>query len=180
MRSRAALLAAMWLAAVVLATVGVTAVLILVGGHMFGPSVHSISQAQVSQELARHRAAAGRARPAPGPATSPVPSPATTPAATARTYSAGTVFASCSAGLATLTQRIPAQGYQIDEVSAGPAATASVRFSSGQSRLLVTVSCRQGQPVFTSSAVTAGDNDEHHGGRGGGGGGRGGGTSGGP
>ncbi|HEY7145678.1 MAG TPA: hypothetical protein VH637_15660 [Streptosporangiaceae bacterium] len=179
MSKRAAALAAVWLAAVLLATAGVTAVLIVAGNRVFGPGVTALSQAQVSRDLAKHRAAQ-TASPS-GPASPPARSSSAPagPAPKARSFTGGTVFASCAAGLVTLTQRIPAQGYQIEHVSPGPAATASVTFETGTTEQHVTVTCAAGQPRFSSSTEVPGGGDDHGGGRGGRGGGPGGGSSGG-
>jgi hypothetical protein len=164
MRTRTALIAAIWLAGVVLAAASVTAALVFLGSRVFATSGHALSQAQVRRELAERQSAgpAGPTPAAPGPSRAPSPAAAAT-TATAKTFSGGTVFASCSAGQVTVTQRIPAQGFEIDGVSPGPAATASVRFTSGSTEVLVTVTCPAGRPRFTSSV------DDHHGGGHGGG-----------
>ena len=159
MQTRTALIAAIWLAGVVLAAASVTAALVFLGDRVFATSGHVLSQAQVRRALTEHQSATppGPTSAAPGPSGTPSPAAAAT-TATAKTFSGGTVFASCSAGQVTLTQRIPAQGFQIDGVSPGPAATASVRFTSGSTEVLVTVTCSAGHPRFTSSV------DDHHGG----------------
>jgi uncharacterized membrane protein YgcG len=202
MAKRPVLTATTWLAGSVLAAAGVAAALILLGHNIFGPSVHLLSQATVRKDLAANRSAASAsAAPAPAPAPSHSSKPPAPGGSGSHTYAGGTVYASCSAGQVKLTQWTPALGYGTDGMSAGPAAKAWVRFTSGTREELVTASCSGDHPKFTSalddSATTtgggtggaggsggAGDGDgdgDHGGGRGsgrGGGGGGGGGKDG--
>lgn len=94
----------------------------------------------------RHRA---KSRSAPPPAT---PSPATTPTAsgTALSSSGGELVAECRGASAYLMSWSPQQGYEIDDVSRGPAATARVTFGSGSGSVVMVVSCRGGMPVLTT------------------------------
>jgi hypothetical protein len=78
--------------------------------------------------------------------------------------SAGTVFASCSSGLVTLTRWIPEGGYGAGESAPGPARSAWVQFESASTELTVTATCAGGQPHFVTST------DDRHGAGGGGGG----------
>ena len=63
----------------------------------------------------------------------------------------GTVFASCSAGQATLTRRIPAQGYQTDGYSRGPATSVWAKFQNGGTEQTVTVTCAGDHPRLVTA-----------------------------
>jgi hypothetical protein len=180
MRKRVVIAAAMWLAGALLGAIGVTAALNLLGDGIFGASGQVLSQADVHRDLARQPpapASSGQLSPAPVTSRSshPHPSSSRSPAAaqTAGSLAAtgGTVLASCSAGQATLTGWFPAQDYQTDGYSRGPAASAWVKFSSGATEQTVSVTCAGDHPRFTASLDDKGGGGEH----GGGGGGRGGG-----
>jgi serine/threonine-protein kinase len=121
--------------------------------------------------------AAGKpATPAPAPTASPSAAPATAPAApttptappgqgpatatasqpaagdgTVLTSSGGEVVASCQAAGAYLISWSPLQGYEIDGVARGPAATARVTFESNVNRVTMVVSCSGGVPSATST-----------------------------
>ncbi len=91
-------------------------------------------------------------------ATQPSPPPA---AATATLSSAGgTVVASCAAGTVRLLAWSPAPGYAVDEVEAGPAAEAEVRFIGGGSRLQVEVTCGATGPEQRVRVSADGDGDD--------------------
>jgi uncharacterized membrane protein YgcG len=171
MAKRAALIVATLLAVALFAAAGIAAALVLLGNDIFGPSVHALSQARVRQELAEQRSTPSSASPTsslPGHRHStPSVSPSSAAAEpTAKSFIGGTVYASCSAGQVLLTHRIPAPGYAIESVSPGPATSASVRFSSGGTDELVTVTCAGGQPSFAAATENAADNDNHGGGGG--------------
>jgi hypothetical protein len=176
MPTRAALTAGAWVSGAVLAVSGVAGALIVLGDRAF-PSVHVLSQAQVHDQLTGRPAvtvtvtpSATSSRPAvDSPAQSPMSSPVirssiASPAVTtvpsrhaAAVFRGGTVFASCSGDEASLTHRIPAQGYGIDQVWPGPAAAAGVEFSSPEQDDLVTITCSAGSPVFTSQQEMTGN-----------------------
>ena len=164
----------MLLAGVVLAIIGGAAALSLVGNGVFGPGGKPLTQADVQRALARPAAATSSSQPGTATATPHRHRPAVPGTFTS---SAGTVFASCSSGQVTLTRLLPAQGYQTDGYSAGPAASASVKFKSSAAELTITATCAGGQPHFVSSADNRGGGGaDDHGGGGGGGGGSGGGS----
>jgi uncharacterized membrane protein YgcG len=182
MGKRVVLMVAAWLAGAAAAAVGVTAALSFLGTGLFGTSSPPRSQAEVVQKLAQVNSAA----PSPSPTISR-PSPSTGPAAPpgasdSKPTSGGMVYARCSAGLVQITST-PKVGYVADDLSAGPARSAWVTFTSGSAEVHVTVSCTGGKPVFRvagddhGGATTApaapptGGGDDHGGGRGGGGGG---------
>ena len=169
MSRRIALAAAMLLAGVVLAIIGGAAALSLVGNGVFGPGGKPLTQADVQRALARPAAATSSSQP--GTATPTPHRNGRAPSAVPGTFtsSAGTVFASCSSGQVTLTRLLPAQGYQTDGYSAGPAGSASVKFKSSAAELTITATCAGGQPHFVSSADNRGGGADDHGGGGGGG-----------
>jgi hypothetical protein len=172
MPTRAALTAGAWVSGAVLAASGVAGALIVLGDRAF-PSVHVLSQAQVHSQLTARPTVTvtitPSSRPAvDSPAQSPMSSPVIrssigSPAVTtvpsrhaAAVFRGGTVFASCSGEAASLTHRIPAQGYGIDRVWPGPATAAGVEFSSPEQDDLVTITCSAGYPVFTSQQEMTG------------------------
>jgi hypothetical protein len=147
MRRSTSLTATALVTGATLATAGVTVALSVLGSALLANNTAVLSSAQVRSQLA----AAGPARPGAGPApgrrvAAPVGS------WTARNLSGGTVFAACVHDQATLTDWIPAQGYQTAGFAAGPASAASVRFESAAAVLVVTVTCHDGRPAFLPSA----------------------------
>jgi hypothetical protein len=208
MRKRVLHAAAIWLAGAALAAVGVTAALSLLGaGIVGGGGGQVLTQADVHRELARQPPAPASpdpasptpASPAPGtsrPGQAPHPSSSRSPAPSVFHAAGGTVLASCSAGQVTLTHLIPAQGYQTDSNSRGPAASAWVKFQNGGTEQTVTVTCAGDHPRLVTAPddeptggggePTGGGGDDHgggsgddHGGGSGSGGGGGGGSGGG-
>lgn len=83
--------------------------------------------------------------PAPDPATATAASPST--GGTVLTSSGGEVVADCQTAGAYLISWSPSQGYEVDTVSRGPAATARVTFDSASSRVTMVVSCSAGVPA---------------------------------
>jgi uncharacterized membrane protein YgcG len=184
MSKRVALVSAVLLAALVVAVVGATAALRLIGGGTFGPGGRPLSEADVRRSLAAVRTTPP-ATPNPADSTAPggsgTASPhassthGTKPVARSGVFSVpgGSVYASCAAGRATLTRWIPDTGYGTDGYLPGPASTAWVKFKSANSEVTVSITCVAGKPHFATSS------DDHGGGRGGDGGGHGGGGGGG-
>lgn len=62
----------------------------------------------------------------------------------------GEVVAACQAAGAYLVSWSPQQGYEVGDVTRGPAATARVRFESRVSQVTMVVSCSAGVPTATS------------------------------
>ena len=77
-----------------------------------------------------------------------------TPAGTVLASSAGTVVATCQTAGAYLISWSPQQGYDVDNVSRGPAATASVHFESLANEVTMTVTCSAGVPSATTRTDT--------------------------
>ena len=89
-----------------------------------------------------------------GPATAAAPPPGTGDG-TVLTSSGGEVVASCQAAGVYLISWSPLQGYEVDSVARGPAATARVTFASNANLVTMVVSCSAGVPSATS--YTRGD-----------------------
>jgi hypothetical protein len=62
----------------------------------------------------------------------------------------GEAVATCQAAGAYLISWSPLQGYQVGNVTRGPAATARVTFDSHANRVTMVVSCSAGVPSATS------------------------------
>jgi hypothetical protein len=183
MNKRVALASAIMLAALVVAVVGATLALRLIGVGTFGAGGNPISEADVQRSLA-----AGSGTPAASPGLTGTTAPGGSQSASPHTsktsgtgqvtrtgrgsFGGNSVFASCTGSRATLTSWILAGGYSTDGSSQGPARSVWVKFKSASSEITVTVTCPGGRPQFVNSS------DERGGGRGGGDGGRGGGGGG--
>ena len=63
----------------------------------------------------------------------------------------GEVVASCQAAGVYLISWSPLQGYEVDGVARGPAATARVTFASNVNQVIMVVSCSGGVPTATST-----------------------------
>jgi hypothetical protein len=140
---------AAWLV-VAAATAGVgTAALSMVGAGILGSSGPTLSDHDVA--LALDASAATTASSAPDPTvitpTGSAPRGLSTPA--------GSIVARCASGQVDLLSWSPAQGYGAADVSRGPAAAASVTFTSGETQTIATVTCQAGQPVATSRTVSS-------------------------
>src|SRR5215468_2389501 len=183
MPKRTALVSAMLLAGLVVAVIGVTAVLRFFGGGTFGPGGRPLTPADVQRSLAQPaaRQQAAQRSPATQPrrlatprATSHPARPRASPPAPVSgsfTTSGGTVYASCLPGQVRLTSWVPAPGYLIDGYSRGPGAFAWVKFKSSGTELTVTAACAGGQPRFTTAVDNrdgGGGVEDRHGGGGGG------------
>jgi len=172
MRKHVAWAAALWLAGALIAAAGATAAVSFLGAGLFGASGQPMTQAQVRKELAQHgpAAASGQPRPAPGASGhSRTPSAPAPGSMKVIRVTGGTVYASCSSGLAKLTWTL-AQGYQADGSLMGPARSAWVKLKSGSTEQLVTVTCAGDHPRDVVSAPDIrGGHDGGGGGSGGGG-----------
>ena len=180
MRRHVVWAAALWLAGALIAAAGATAAVNFLGTGLFGASGRPMTQADVRQELAQHASAAASGQPSPAPGASghsrtpPGPAPGSEKVIP---VTGGTVFASCSSGLAKLTLSL-AQGYQADGYQWGPARSAWVQLKSGSTEQRVTVTCAGDHPRYVVSAPDVRGGHDGGGGGGGGGGGHGGGSGG--
>jgi hypothetical protein len=158
-RKRIILVAAAWLAgAAATATAATVALNVLVAG-LPGPSSRPMSLEEVQRELSAAGPTGGPSASS-GTVASPNGSRGTGPAAPppssdtrVLSTTGGTIVARCSGGQVSLVSWSPAQGYRTDGVTAGPAASAWIKFKAGRTELLVTITCAGDQPT----AVTAGD-----------------------
>ncbi|MFJ1768387.1 hypothetical protein ACIOD2_49280 [Amycolatopsis sp. NPDC088138] len=156
MRRRVVAIAVGWvLAACATAAVG-TVALDAVGAGILGPQNQPLSQDDVARALAE---APSSVSVTPSAAATTVSSGA--PAPRGLTAPGGTIVAQCEGGLVTLLSWSPDPGYRTDDISRGPAATASIKFKNGGTENEVVVTCHDGKP----RADTVAD-DGHHGGRG--------------
>jgi eukaryotic-like serine/threonine-protein kinase len=103
------------------------------------------------------RAAPPTTEPAPITPT-PTTTPTTTPAATAQTpagepqtfaSAAGAVVAGCDQDRAYLVSWTPMEGFKPKNLVSGPASTASVELRKRNVRIVMTVTCRSGEPEVT-------------------------------
>jgi hypothetical protein len=162
-----------WLAGAALAAAGAAVAISMLGTDLFGGSTAPLTQAQVAKRLAAQRAVTtppGSRPPQHGTRPHPGSSPGSSPARRVTFPTpAGSVSASCSAGLATLTTwSITTPGYQAAGYLQGPAPAAWIRFRSGSAEQTVTVTCASGIPHrVISTGGTGGTGDDHGGGRGG-------------
>lgn len=141
-----------WLAAASAATaVGVTATTALGSGITSGATA-PLSEQQVASELQHDTPAASGQ---PGSPAAPAPGAVTRTLGT----QGGTVIARCSAGQVTLVSWSPAQGFESEDVHAGPALAARIKFGSHGTDIEVTITCSGAVPV----AHAASDRDSHSG-----------------
>ncbi|MGN6679438.1 MAG: hypothetical protein ACTHKL_16880, partial [Streptosporangiaceae bacterium] len=151
MSKRAALISALLLAGVAIAVIGATAALGVIGNGAFGPG-KTLTQADVRRSLAQQSAPAQPTQATPR-SSAPASPPASGSEAVSFASSGGTVLASCSSGQVTLSSWIPAQGYETDGVSRGPARSAWVRFKSSGAEVTVTATCAGGRPRFAAASA---------------------------
>jgi len=93
---------------------------------------------------AASQAAPAPSAPAAAPAAAPAVPAASPSAGTVLTSMGGSVLAECRSAGAYLVSWSPVQGYQADDVTRGPAATARVVFESSANSVTVTVTCPNG------------------------------------
>ncbi len=127
MTKRVALASGVLLLGLLIAVVGATIALRLIGSETSGPGGRPLSEADVRRSFAK---TAGQVAPS-SPAATPVPGQRHSPgsrtpgsqshAPVPHSTLGGTVFASCAAGQVRLTNWIPQSGYSSDGYSPGPA-----------------------------------------------------------
>jgi hypothetical protein len=165
-RSRVLFGAGAWLLGAVSATVGSLYAVDLLGQGLLEQHTKQVSVAMVNAELAQDNSA-GSSGPAPSPtpkaspavsrpashrarhrptATHPAVQPSTS-AGKILTTGGGNAAASCEQGGAYLLYWSPAQGFEVDDVSRGPAPVASVTFANSTDGFVMTVTCSSGVPV---------------------------------
>jgi hypothetical protein len=164
MKRRILLGAAGWVAVAATATAGTVAAIGVLEDGITGSAVRPLDGDDVQRALSRPGAEPqSQATAVP---TSPTATPAPGRSGTVTRVLAaggGTVTARCAAGKVTLVAWSPAQGYRADDLAPGPAATASLSFTSDAAEYVVTVHCGAAGPVARASK-----DDGHHGrGRGG-------------
>jgi len=178
-----------WLLGVGTATAGSLLAVSLLGQGIADSPGQQLTEAAVNQALAREasqtttQTALPRVRPSPARPARTLPAPtrsapaAPTPSAGPRTAvspseqasggtvlmsQGGTILAECGSAGAYLVSWSPAPGYEADDVTRGPAATARVVFESVSYSVTMAVSCPSGTagaPVASSYIHTRGGHD---------------------
>lgn len=146
-------MAAGWLLAAAVTAGAGTVALDVVGAGILGPQNQPLSADDVARAL--------ETVPSSTTSTPPVTTaPSSAPAPRGLTVPGGTIVATCAGGRVTLLSWSPDPGFRADDVSRGPAATASVKFKDGGTENVVVVTCQDGEPHADTVA------DEGHHGRG--------------
>jgi eukaryotic-like serine/threonine-protein kinase len=91
------------------------------------------------------------------PATPSPPAPSPQASTTVLTSAGGTVVAGCQASGAYLVSWSPAQGYQVQTVVRGPAATAKATFAGARKLVTMAVTCPGGSPSEKTTIRNWGD-----------------------
>ncbi|HEX6853697.1 MAG TPA: hypothetical protein VF204_00240 [Streptosporangiaceae bacterium] len=180
MWTRALLAVGAWLLGAAGATGGSLVAVSLIGQSITGPSAQQLTVTAVNRALAGAGQDAGRGSPSPSPgrsvparprppassrlrtATPAPPAPVSTPppAGTLLSSAGGSVLAACQADGVYLISWSPQPGYEADDVSRGPGATARVLFIAGIHGLRMVVSCTGSVPSASVAPVTDADRME--------------------
>ncbi|WP_328617365.1 hypothetical protein OHS18_14240 [Amycolatopsis sp. NBC_00355] len=163
MRRRVLLIVVGWLVAAGATAAVATFALDVVGAGILGPQNQPLSQDDVTRALAAAPAPVTTSAPAAAASSSTTSSSAaspSTPAPRGLTVPGGSIVAECAGGQVTLRSWSPDPGYRTDDVSRGPAASASIKFKNGGTENVVVVTCTGDEPHAETVA------DDHHGGRG--------------
>jgi hypothetical protein len=150
-RARSLLAVAGWAGAAAVATaVGLVATG-AIGSSITGTTTTPLSQQQVARALARS---------VPTPTRQPTSTPPAAPGGITRALDTpgGTIIARCHTGQATLISWSPAQGYDSEEIHAGPAPAATMTFEAEHTEIRVRVVCPAGVP--TAHITTRPDADQ--------------------
>ncbi|MFJ7219896.1 hypothetical protein [Amycolatopsis sp. NPDC098790] len=150
MNGRGVLMAAGWLLAAAVTAGAGTVALDVVGAGLLGPQNQPLSADDVARAL---ETVPSSSTPVPPPTT---PS-SSAPAPRGLTVPGGSVVAKCVDGRVTLLSWSPDPGYRTDDVSRGPATTASVKFKNDGTENVVVVTCQAGEP----HAETVADKGHH-------------------
>jgi hypothetical protein len=152
MSRRGLLMTAGWLLAAAVTAGAGTVALDVVGAGILGPQNQPLSQDDVARAL--------ETVPTTTTPVAPTPTSSSAPAPRGLTVPGGSLVAKCTGDQVELMSWSPAPGYRTDDVSRGPAATASVKFKNDGTENLTVVTCRDGEPHAETVA------DEGHHGRG--------------
>ncbi len=158
MGRRGVLIAAGWLLAAGATAAVATFALDVVGAGILGPQNQPLSQDDVTRALAAAPVTSSAVVPTTTAAAAPSSS---APAPRGLTVPGGSLVAECAGGRVTLRSWSPDPGFRTDDVSRGPAASASIKFKNGDTENVTIVTCVGGEPHAESVA------DDHHGGHGG-------------
>lgn len=152
-QARPLLAVAGWLGAAAVATaIGLVATG-TIGTSITGTTTTPLSQQQVDRALARS---------SPAPSRQPAVTPPAAPGGVTRVLDTpgGTIIARCHTGQATLRSWSPAQGYDAENITAGPAPIAAITFEAENTEIQVRVNCPAGIP--TARITTRPDADHDH------------------
>jgi hypothetical protein len=155
-RTRTALVALAWAAAVVVATlVGMSAVG-AIGTGILGRGQQALTPSQVDQALAAARAVPASVPVAPPSPTGPPSPPAAAAVAVADvvTSPGGTIVARCTGSAVEIVSASPAQGFRLDDEREG----SRMQFESEDTKVAVQLSCQGGRPV--GAVEVQGDDDD--------------------
>jgi hypothetical protein len=155
-RSRILLGVSAWLLGAVSATAGSLYAVDQLGEGLLAQHSKEISVATVNAELALENSdKSGSVTPSPSPSarhpaprarhsSTPRPAHPVRPASKLLTSSGGTAAASCTNGLAHLLYWSPGQGFEVDDVNAGPSRVANVSFTNSSGGVVLHVTCGAG------------------------------------
>ncbi len=142
-----------WLLAAAVTAGAGTVALDVVGAGILGPQNQPLSQDDVARALETVPTTTTPVAPATASSSAPAPRGLTVPG--------GSLVAKCTGDQVELLSWSPAPGYRTDDVSRGPAATASVKFKDDGTENLTAVTCRGGEPH--AETVADDDGGGHHG-----------------
>ncbi|WP_284742624.1 hypothetical protein [Amycolatopsis sp. RTGN1] len=143
-----------WLLAAAVTAGAGTVALDLVGAGILGPQNQPLSQDDVARALETVPTSTTPVAPASTTTSSSAPAPR------GLTVPGGRLVAKCTGDRIELMSWSPDPGWRTDDVSPGPAATASVKFKNDGTENVTIVTCRDGEPHAETVA------DEGHHGRG--------------
>lgn len=132
------LAAGLWVLVAAVATVIGLVAVNAAGTGVLGTTAEPLTPGQVHAALSRTK-----------PIATTSPSSAATARGVRRTLASagGTVVAQCANTRVTLLSWSPAQGYEADDISRGPASRASIKFKNDNTELTLAVTCRNGRPT---------------------------------
>lgn len=141
-----------WLLAAAVTAGAGTVALDVVGAGILGPQNQPLSQDDVARALETVPASTAPVTPTTTSSSAPAPRGLTVPG--------GRLVAKCTGDRIELMSWSPDPGWRTDDVSPGPAATASVKFKNDGTENVTVVTCRDGEP---HAETVADDSGGHHG-----------------
>lgn len=148
-----------WLLAAAVTAGAGTVALDVVGAGILGPQNQPLSQDDVARALETVPTSTTPVAPA-STTTSSTTTSSSAPAPRGLTVPGGRLVAKCTGDQVALMSWSPDPGWRTDDVSPGPAATASVKFKNDGAENVTVVTCRDGEP---HAETVADDSGGHHG-----------------